>query len=514
MESEFSTAQIFYYRLKQAFLRTAGILLLALLSHAVPAGAQTNPFNQRDDQYRLLGLKRAKEAFEYSRAEFEQKQQLFEKNLISKLELERSRNLLADAEVNYQQSLLAVLFEKQYVAVAKAVKYQSKDGRKHVKLTLENASGGGAEYRKLLNLDDELFRSLQPDMINDVYVSLLNESNAIISQPYEAKIEQLQFGRPVTLDFMLLQDLDAVTVNVTYGSGTQRSPKIFLQKDATVNKVVLQSEQFSQEAELGGKASFNFTLELFSGENNTFKLEVVNLPAAINRYFIDPGNQARLSQFRFTENTNTRRAALQVFLPDRLSEGLLIDKPIPFYVLVIPREQAETLGDLSAKQWSQEEIEALNAGYVRLELVPRGVGKLLVRAPQLFYSIKAGETVAMNLDVVNEGTRRLDNVKVEADVPLNWSKQIEPLVIAALNTDAEQRVQLQFIPPRDISPGRYEIRLRTTSLADNQPVNGEDKTVTVEIQSETNVLGMALVVTLILGLVVGIVVFGIRLSRR
>jgi len=252
MESEFSTAQIFYYRLKQAFLRTAGILLLALLSHAVPAGAQTNPFNQRDDQYRLLGLKRAKEAFEYSRAEFEQKQQLFEKNLISKLELERSRNLLADAEVNYQQSLLAVLFEKQYVAVAKAVKYQSKDGRKHVKLTLENASGGGAEYRKLLNLDDELFRSLQPDMINDVYVSLLNESNAIISQPYEAKIEQLQFGRPVTLDFMLLQDLDAVTVNVTYGSGTQRSPKIFLQKDATVNKVVLQSEQFSQEAELGG----------------------------------------------------------------------------------------------------------------------------------------------------------------------------------------------------------------------------------------------------------------------
>ena len=514
METEFSTARIFYCRMKQAFLRTAGMLLLALLLHAVTAGAQTNPFNQRDDQYRLLGLKRAKEAFEYARAEFEQKQQLFEKNLISKLELERSRNLLADAEVNYQQSLLAVLFEKQYVAVAKAVKYQNKDGRKHVKLTLENASGGGAEYRKLLNLDDELFRSLQPDVINDVYVSLLNERNAIISQPYETKIEQLQFGRPVTLDFMLLQDLDAVTVNVTYGSGTQRSPKIFLQKDATVNKVVLQSEQFSQEAELGGKASFNFTLELFSGENNTFKLEVVNLPAAINRYFIDPGNQARLSQFRFTENTNTRRAALQVFLPDRLSEGLIIDKPIPFYVLVIPREQAEALGDLSARQWSHDEIEALNAGYVRLELVPRGVGKLLVRAPQLFYSIKTGEAVAMNLDVVNEGTRRLDNVKVEADVPLKWSKQIEPLVIAALNTDEEKRVQLQFIPPQDISPGRYEMRLRTTSLADNQPVNGEDKTVTVEIQSETNVLGMALVVTLILGLVVGIVVFGIRLSRR
>ncbi len=500
--------------MQQTLARAAGALLLAICCCAGAAQAQTNPFNQRDDQYRLLGLKRAKEAFEFARAEFEQKQQLFGKNLISKLELDRSRNLLADAEVNYQQSLLAVLFEKQYVAVARALKYQSKDGRKHVKLTLENASGGGAEYRKLLNLDDELFRSLQPDVINDVYVSLLNESDAIISQPYEAKIEQLQFGRPVTLDFMLLQDLDAVTVNVTYGSGTQRRPKIFLQKDATVNRVVLQSEQFSQEAELGGKATFDFTLELFSGENNTFKLEVVNLPAAINRYFVDPGNQARLSQFRFTENTKTRRAALQVFLPDRPSEGLNIDKPIPFYVLVIPREQVVALGDLNAKQWSQDEIEALNAGYVRLELVPRGVGKLLVRAPQLFYSIKAGDAVVMTLDVVNEGTRRLDNVKVEADVPLHWSKQIEPLVLAALDTDEEKRVQLQFIPPKEISPGRYEMRLRTTSLADNLPVNGEDKTVTVEIQSETNVWGMALVVTMILGLVVGIVVFGIRLSRR
>ena len=39
-----------------------------------------------------------------------------------------------------------------------------------------------------------------------------------------------------------------------------------------------------------------------------------------------------------------------------------------------------------------EEIEALGVGFVRLELVPRGVGRLLVRVPQLFYSIEAGES--------------------------------------------------------------------------------------------------------------------------
>ena len=42
--------------------------------------------------------------------------------------------------------------------------------------------------------------------------------------------------------------------------------------------VAVQSEQFSQEVELGQTASFDLTLELFSGTDNTFSLEVVNLP--------------------------------------------------------------------------------------------------------------------------------------------------------------------------------------------------------------------------------------------
>ena len=73
------------------------------------------PFNQRDDQYPLLGLKRAKEAFEYAKSDYDRKLKMFEKALISQQELEQSKNNMADAEVNYQQSMLAVLFEKQYV---------------------------------------------------------------------------------------------------------------------------------------------------------------------------------------------------------------------------------------------------------------------------------------------------------------------------------------------------------------------------------------------------------------
>jgi uncharacterized membrane protein len=151
---------------------------------------------------------------------------------------------------------------------------------------------------------------------------------------------------------------------------------------------------------------------------------------------------------------------------------------------------------------------------VRLDLMPRGKGRLLVRAPQLYFSLKPEGTVQITVDVVNEGTRRLDNVKIDVDVPLNWTKKVEPQVIPTLDIDQEQRVAITATPPKGISVGRYELRLRTSGLSDNQPVNAEDKTVTAEILTETSVIGTILLVLAILGLIGGMVLFGIRLSKR
>jgi hypothetical protein len=490
-------------------LAAAALLAIA----AVPASTQVN-YNQRDDKYRVLGLKRAKEAYETARRDYDRQEELFKRNLISQADLDHFHNIMADAEVNYQQSLLAVLFEQQFVSVARAVKYHAQDGSKRVRLTVANTSGETAEYQKLLNIDDKLFRSLQPDVVNDVYISITNPDGAIISQPYEAKITQLKYGEPTTVDFALLQDLDAVTVNMIYGSGSSRSMKIFLQKDASVNRVSVQSEQFSQEIELGKSATFGLTLELFSGISNTFSLEVLNLPPQIDRFFKDPTGQARLSQFKFTETTDTRKAALEVSLPDRPTQDVPMDRPIPFFVVVVPHDQARTAGELESRTWTQREIEAMNVGFVKLELVPRGEGKLLVRAPQLFYSIKPGGAVQMSVDVVNEGTRRLDNVELKIDPPLNWTKDVQPAVVPTLGIGEERRVDVAITPSPDVSVGRYEIRLRTSALSDNHPVNAEDKTATVEIAAGANVVGTVLLVLLIVSLAGGIVVFGIKLTRK
>ncbi len=489
------------------------VCMAGMLAPAAQAQSGTF-FNQRDDTYPLLGLKRAREAYETARLEYERQAEMYEKRLLSRQEYDRSRSNWADAEVNYQQSLLAVLFEQQYVVISSAVKYRGVGSRKRVRITLENSSGGTAEFQKLIGIEDDLFRSLQPDVINNLYVSLVNDENAIVSEPYEQKIDRLLTGDPITVDFGMLQDLDAVTVSVLYGDGTQQNRKIFLQKDASVNIAAIEAEQFSQEVELGGTTDYAMTLELFSGVSNTFRLDVTGLPLEINRYFIDPATGNRLSQFQFSEGINTREAALRVFLPDRPTTNVHIDESISFYALAIPRERAEEVGPLRERTLSGAEIEALSVGFVRLELVARGIGELLVRAPQLFHTIRPDESVGVSIELVNEGTRHLDNIRVETDLPLNWTDVIEPEVVESLDINEERRATLTFTPPERVAPGRYEIRIRTMSLSDDQPIQGEDKTVTIQVDQKANIVGTTLLILLILALVVGIVVFGIRLSRR
>jgi len=299
-----------------------------------------------------------------------------------------------------------------------------------------------------------------------------------------------------------------------YSNGTERNMKIFLQKDVSVDRVAVQSEQFSQEIELGKSTTFDLTLELFSGTQNTYALEAVNLPRQIGRFFKSRSGNARLSQVKFTESARTKKAELEVALPDRPTNEVIIDEPIAFYVLVIPRDKVKNLPDLRTRVWSEDEIKALNVGFARLELIPRGKGELLVRAPLLFHSITAGENVATSIDLYNEGSHRIDNIEITIDLPLNWTKEPSSPVVPSLEIAQESRVNLKFIPPADIAPGKYDIRLRTSGMSNNQPVNGEDKTFTVEVRAETNIFGSAVVVLLLLGVVGGMVIFGVRLSRR
>jgi uncharacterized membrane protein len=191
-----------------------------------------------------------------------------------------------------------------------------------------------------------------------------------------------------------------------------------------------------------------------------------------------------------------------------------MDNPIAFFVVVTPRDLLEKFSNPGEENWSEEDLKKLDVGYVRLEMIPRGKGRLLVRTPQLYHAVKPGESARMYIEIMNEGSHRLDNIEIKADLPFNWRKNLSNEVISSLDIGQETRVELEFIPPSDVAVGKYDIRLKIGAVSNNQPVLSEDKNFTVEIQASANVFGTALLTILIVGLVGGIVVFGVRLSKK
>ena len=350
--------------------------------------------------------------------------------------------------------------------------------------------------------------------IKDVYVSLSTEGK-IISDPYEKSIASMPIETEREVTFQLLKDVENLEISVSY-SGKTETTSVYLQKGVSANIVTVNSAQFSQEADLESTATFDLSLEKFTGEANVFKLEAVNLPQQITYEFSDPTTSARLSQIKFSEGVTSLKLQLKLYLPKNPDDRVVLDKPLEFFVLALDNDQTQKVRELEAagSVIGPKEIEGLKAGSVKLELIPRGVPKVEVQAVNLYHEIKAGDTISMDVTIRNTGTRKLNNVRVFCDLPLNWRVEIKPDLLATLEQNKDEVVNIKFLPPDGVSVGDYEPKIRTDAVADNRRVESEDKIVRIHISSKANVLGIGALVLLLVGLLVGIVVFGIKLTRR
>jgi hypothetical protein len=489
-------------------------VLTAVLVLATLFFAQNVP--QESQSMKLLRLKSSQLSLELKRADFERYLKLKEEGLTSEADFAQRQTAYLQAQVDYQQSLISFMGSEARISVASAVKYQDQSGKKFVRVGLRYASKELKELAKLNISAEELFPLDFMKEIKDVYVSLLSEGK-IISDPYEQVVKSLPIESERDVTFQLLKDVETLEVSVSY-SGKDEKTAVYLQKGISANIVTVNSAQFSQEADLEGTATYDLSLEKFSGEANVFKLEVANLPQQITYEFSDPTTQARLSQIKFSEGVTSLKLQLKLYLPKNPDSQVVLDKPMEFFVLAMDNDQTAKLREIEkAKPGAAieaKDIDVMKAGSVKLELIPRGVPKVEVQAVNLYHEIKVGETVNMDVTVKNTGTRKLNNIRVFCDLPLNWRVEINPDLIPSLEQNKEQVVAIKFIPPTDVSVGDYEPKVRTDSAAENRRVESEDKIVRIHITSKTNVLGITVLILLLVGLLVGIVVFGIKLTRR
>jgi len=488
---------------KLVLILTAVLLLVLLLP------AQT----QDSQSMKLLRLKSAQLSLDLKKADFDRYLQLKEEGLASEADFSQRQTAYLQAQVDYQQALISFMGSEARISVASAVKFQDGSGKKFVRVALRYAS---KELKELANLKisaEDLFPLDFMKEIKDVYVSLSTEGK-IISDPYERSIASMPIETEREVTFQLLKDVENLEISVSY-SGKTETTSVYLQKGVSANIVTVNSAQFSQEADLESTATFDLSLEKFTGEANVFKLEAVNLPQQITYEFSDPTTSARLSQIKFSEGVTSLKLQLKLYLPKNPDDRVVLDKPLEFFVLALDNDQTQKLRELeTAAAIGPKEIAGLKAGSVKLELIPRGVPKVEVQAVNLYHEIKAGDNISMDVTIRNTGTRKLNNVRVFCDLPLNWRVEIKPDLLATLEQNKDEVVNIKFLPPDGVSVGDYEPKIRTDAVADNRRVESEDKIVRIHITSKANVLGIGALVLLLVGLLVGIVVFGIKLTRR
>jgi len=473
-----------------------------------------NMYCQNEDEAALLlDLKKARADYEVAKQKCENDSKLYDEKAISLNDLTRSKNELLSREVDYQKLILRLISQQSYITVQQAIKYQNKQGERRVKITLSSAMEGNEEY---LNQFKEHFDVFTPEMrsgkIYNIYVSLIdNESKTIIGSPYEFRIPFIELGQTGTADFELLKDVEALTVSLNYNNKKDEK-NIYLKKGGSSNVIDIAAMQFSQEADLSSSATYQLSLERFSTSDDIYRLVIINLPRQITYDFSDEGS--KVTQIKFAQGVNVKKLSLQIYLPDRDDDQVVIDKPIHFQVVALTNAEYNKLDGKDLSTVSASDLKADISGSEQLEIIPRGKGKIEVRANSLYYEITTGKEVAMDITVRNAGRRRLDNIKISAEKPLGWETVITPDVIKSLEPEKETTVNIRITPSKDGGVGAQEVKIKTEAMADNRKVETEDKTVRIQVNASTSVFGTIVLILALLGLVGGIIWFGMKLSKK
>ena len=475
---------------------------------------------QSAEDARLIDVRRQQVSLNDARAALARVQELVDQGLTARTELDSARIRLERAQLDYQSSVLSLLALQPRLSIQEAVKRQDLEGRKFVRLTLQNLTPAFDDTRFQLLNNFEGADPIPPELrtrdVTDVFVSLQatgssgDARSTIIGIPYETHIERLQYGESRTMEFQLLRDVDSLIVAANYKGQTQES-MVQLQQAETDNVLMMSSLQVSQEADLGSDVTFDLRLERSSVDVRRFRIRAINLPRQISHNFLDAG-RARLQQVNFQAGVTQQSLSLQMHLPDRTDGQIKMDEPLEFWVLAMDDEAAQQFAE--ERVYTEDEIERSRAGRVRLHLLPRGVGRIEVAAPSLFSEILTGETVQARMTLRNTGTRRLDNIKIRADVPLNWRVEIEPDLVETLDVNREAEVKFHMIPPADAVVGDYEMRIKTESYSYNRAIPTEDKLYRVSIKSQPNVWATAGLLGGLLIILAGVAIFLVRLTRR
>lgn len=495
---------------------------------------RTELLNELSLRAALVDLENAKETHDRYESQLKAAEGLFKKSIISQKELDealsaytRAQQLLKQAEIELDRTKLSFLANATHITIMEAKKYYDSQGRRMLDLVLKNnsnltlaesalglsESGSESQFPSGWQNPEQIRALLN---IENIIVSVVNDTASSIGKPYEKIIPILHYDKQEKLTFTLLTDVQEAGVKLQYLDKTV-TEKIFLEKESLQEIPTVVASQFSQEGQLGTDIRYDLDLEMLVTSDTSFSLLVTNLPPQINFSFIDSGSGARITSVRFTEEVSKHDLALRVSIPQKL-DVKMIDETIRFQAWVVTTKQVELLNILKQEYAGQvipaEKLGQIKAGRVDLALIPKGAGRLEIMINNLFEEIKPQQDVHIKADLHNDGTLTLFNIVPEISPPLGWTAEVVPKLIERLSPDDKQSIQIHLSPGDDVSVGEYEAQIEARGQSGSEVIEAIEKRLKVKITAETNITATLLLVGGLVILIVGIVVFGVKLSRR
>ena len=404
--------------------------------------------------------------------------------------------------------------DTRHISILSAKKFRvasNTGGQMMVTLQLKNTST--TEAMSINATPEEIAAANE---IRSIYISLLDVTDDTnIVKPYEEKIPVLGYNETVELTFQLQKDVESLKVSLNYPELEMPETRlIYLQKESALDVVNVSSLRFSQEGNLGSSVTYDLTLDRLAETENTFQLRVINLLNRLSFEFQDPETQSRQSQVKFTQEQSKRNLSLIVYLPEELDASYL-DSTLEFYVAVLDEAEANELSGVNNRlDLPAEEIASIQGGVERFELIPKGVPEIEVFVQNAYQTIKIGEAVNMTATLKNIGTRDLVDIRMIVDVNTDWKYTVVPEVIGSLERNAEKEIQLTLSPPEDIGVGEYQAKLNAEVSVDNRKFEARDRSITVQIESKTQMSVTTLLFGALILLMIAIVIVTIRISRR
>ncbi len=507
-------------------------VFIFVLTAAIPTGLSAAPQDTKEMRTLKLRLKEARLSLDQAKADFEttesglrEAEALFAQGLYNKAELAQAQEAHRLAQLNHElagiqleKTRLAFLNDALYVNLEKASLYRDQEGRKHALIRIKNDSN----IRKIIDTEgtysEEDKRALLT--IENLGVRILLEGK-LIGRPFESKIQRLGYKQRKDVDFILQRESESVTVEMTYADTTVLLP-VYLEREAKEDHVLMEALQFSQEGELGARIGYEIELERFVDDNKTFTLEVLNLPDDFTYEFREKSGEdndrnRRVSRIRFKKGVTTKDITLFVNMPKEIAAEKLNEK-LSFFVLALDRFAVQRLGDLKSKSEglaiAREDLDSSNLSYEMLELIARGRAELNITASNLFHKVKIGDLADFNFSLHNSGTVPLERIRIASTLPLDWSANAVPEKEISLDVEGKNTVKMSVIPAPDVVAGDYEIKVTATTLHEGREIEAAAKTFRIQIEGKSNILIGTILMLALIGMVVGVAVMTIKVTRR